>query len=543
MNDRPLIVTVDDDDFQRNLVENAIGHRFGSDYRVISFDHPATALEHLVTQEKSGRQVAMVAANLWMRDITGTEFLARTRRVVPAARRVLLTQWADFTGLQPVARATTLGEIDHDVALPWTTDDEDFLSAVGQILAAWNHESSRYWRPYTLIGARDEDTQELFDTLLRWKVPIGFLDSDSPPGQERVADLGIGDRLPAVVFPDGRVLPPRLWDLAAAYGANADELSKPYDVAILGSGPAGLSAAVYAASEGKTVLLVEPGGLGGQASASPMIRNYLGFPDGVTGADLLARAWNQAWRFGVHMLIGRSAVAIQPDGTSHTVVKMDDGSQAVAHNVVIATGLRYRRLGIPSVERLLGRGVFYGTGATEAQALTGERVAIVGGANSAAQAAAHLARFAAQVTLLARDASLQGHVSEYLIEQLTGLDNVDVRLDTQIIDAKDSHHLRSLSLHTGGSSGSSDELAVAALFILIGGTPDTDWLPDKIARDARGFILTGDDAHTNGHLTGARSALETSLPGVYAVGDVRHGSEKRMAAAVGEAAVAVREMV
>ena len=542
MNDQPVILTVDDDQFTRRVVEVAIEHRFGADYRVVSVDRPAEAIEQLTELRDAGASVALIVARLWMKDEIGTDLLARTRSLYPATRRLLLTEWADFSALQAVARATTLGEIDHYLALPWTTDDEQFLAAIGHILATWTFAEARYWRPFTLIGELDQETEALLDTLLRWRVPIGFLDATSTPGQQRVADLGIGDRLPAVVAPDGRVLPPRLWDLASAYGANQEILSQDYDVVILGSGPAGLSAAVYAASEGIKVLLVEPGGLGGQASASPMIRNYLGFPDGVSGSELLSRAWEQAWRFGVHMSIGRSGAALRPDGSRHTVV-LDDGSEVRAKAVVLATGLAYRRIAVPSVERLLGRGVFYGTGATEAQALIGERVAIVGGANSAAQAAAHLARYAHHVTMIVRDDTLRGHVSEYLIDQLAALDNIEILLHSEVVGAHDKEHLRALEVRGSNGSAKPHTISVAALFILIGGTPHTDWLPADIARDGSGFVLTGTDAPPNGRRDGARSLLETTVPGIYAVGDVRHGSEKRMAAAVGEAAVAIRELV
>jgi thioredoxin reductase (NADPH) len=366
---------------------------------------------------------------------------------------------------------------------------------------------------------------------------VGFVGAETAEGLRLVAGLAPGDRMPVAVLPDGRILAhPSLSEVAEAFGANAEPLSTPFDVAIVGSGPAGLSAAVDLGSEGLRVLLVEPSI--GQAGSSPMIRNFLGFPSGLSGAELLRRAWQQAWMFGVQARIGRSANGIRADGEER-IVLLDDGSEARAKAIVLAMGASYRRIGIPSVEGLVGRGVFYGSGATEARAMAGEAVAVVGGGNSAAQSAIHLARYAGMVTVIVRGPSLAGTVSEYLLEQLNDLPNVEVRLSSEIAEARDHQRLRSIVIRDN-AAGTIDERDATGLFLLIGAEPRTEWLPSTIARDERGFVLTGDDVPSaDGH---TRLPLETTMPGVFAAGDVRHDSMKRVAAAVGEGAAASQQV-
>jgi thioredoxin reductase (NADPH) len=537
-----MILAVDDDAAARSVLEVALRRRFGTDYDVIVEAEPGIGFRTVERAMSERRDVALVLANHWMRAEHGTDFLARVRDLEPTARRMLMTDWADFSALHQVARASTLGDIDHYAPRPWNEADEQFLAAVGTVIAGWAREHGRYVHAVTILGERwDADVQRLLDTLERWGAPVGLLDIGTPDGRRRASEPDIPSKLPVVILPDGRVLPPDLWQLAHAYGGNEVPLTDPFDLIVLGAGPAGLSAAVYAASEGLSVLLVEPGSLGGQASSSPMIRNYLGFPDGVSGAELLSRAWEQAWRFGVRSLVGREARAIRTDGQER-VVEFDDGSAARARAVVIASGLAYRRLGIPSVDALVGRGIFYGSGATEAQAMTGEPTVVVGGANSAAEAAVHLARYARSVTVLVRGDSLVGGMSDYLIEQLQALTNVDIRLHTEIVEARDDRRLRTLLLRNGRQDDV-EELDATAAFVLIGAAPGTDWLPSSVARDPRGFVLTGSDAPPSGERDGQRAPFETTLPGVHAVGDVRHGSIKRVATAVGEGANAIRSIV
>ena len=481
--------------------------------------------------------VALIVAGQWMTAETGTAFLARTRDAFPTARRLVVTRWSDLSALRTIARAATLGEIDYQTNLPWNETDEQFLALVGEILADWAREHGRFSSGITIVSERsDAQGQALADVLERWGgAHVGFVEAETAEGLRLVAGLAPGDRMPVAVLPDGRILArPSLSEVAEAFGANAEPLSTPFDVAILGSGPAGLSAAVNLGSEGLRVLLVEPSI--GQAGSSPMIRNFLGFPSGLSGAELLRRAWQQAWMFGVQARIGRGANGIRADGDERIIV-LDDGSEARARAIVLAMGASHRRTGIPSLERLVGRGVFYGAGATEAQAMAGKPVAVVGGGNSAAQSAIHLARYAASVTLLVRGSSLAGGVSEYLIEQLDDLANVEVRLNSEIVEARDDQWMHSLMIRDN-ATGTITEREATGLFILIGAEPRTEWLPAGIARDERGFVLTGEDAPRVDGSGRVRLPLETTMPGIFAIGDVRHGSIKRVAAAVGEGATA-----
>jgi thioredoxin reductase (NADPH) len=533
---RPAIVVVDDGP-GRDVLVRSLKRRYGNDYRVLSLSEPGAAFGTLMRLRDQRADVALIVAGQWMTAETGTAFLGRTRDALPTARRLVVTRWSDLSALQAIGRAATLGEIDHQANLPWNETDEQFLALVGEILADWAREHGRFSSGITIVSERsDAQGQALADVLERWGgAPVGFVEADSAEGLRLVAGLAPSHRMPVAILPDGRILArPSLSEVAEAFGANAEPLSAPFDVAILGSGPAGLSAAVNLGSEGLRVLLVEPSI--GQAGSSPMIRNFLGFPSGLSGAELLRRAWQQAWMFGVQARIGRGANGIRADGDER-IVQLDDGSEARARAIILAMGASHRRTGIPSVERLLGRGVFYGAGATEAQAMTGGPVTVVGGGNSAAQSAIHLARYADSVTLLVRGPSLAGGVSEYLIEQLDDLANVEVRLNSEIVEARDGQWLHSLMVRDNGT-GTIAEREATGLFILIGAEPRTEWLSAGIARDERGYVLTGEDARPvdpSGHV---RLPLETTMPGVFAIGDVRHGSIKRVAAAVGEGAAA-----
>jgi thioredoxin reductase (NADPH) len=533
----PAIVVVDNDGPGRDVLVRSLKRRYGKDYNVLASSEPGAAFGALVRLRDNRAEVALIVAGQWMTAETGTAFLARTRAAFPTARRLVVTRWSDLSALQTIARAATLGEIDYQANLPWNETDEQFLALVGEILADWAREHGRLSSGITIVSERsDAQGQALADILERWGgAPVGFIEAETAEGLRLVAGLPQGDRMPVVVLPDGRILArPSLSEIAEAFGANAEPLSTPFDVAIIGSGPAGLSAAVNLGSEGLRVLLVEPSI--GQAGSSPMIRNFLGFPSGLTGAELLRRAWQQAWMFGVQARIGRGANGIRADGDER-VVLLDDGSEARARAIVLAIGASHRRTGIPSVERLVGRGVFYGAGATEAQAMAGEPVAVVGGGNSAAQSAIHLARYADNVTLLVRGSSLAGGVSEYLIEQLDDLPNVDVRLNSGIVEARDGQSLQSLIIRDNGT-GTIAEREATGLFVLIGAEPRTEWLPAGVARDDRGFVLTGEDAPSVDRPGRVRLPLETTMSGIFAIGDVRHGSIKRVAAAVGDGATA-----
>jgi thioredoxin reductase (NADPH) len=347
------------------------------------------------------------------------------------------------------------------------------------------------------------------------------------------------ERLPAVILHDGSVLhDPAPIDVANALGVQTQPTSEVYDLAILGAGPAGLAAAVYGASEGLRTVVIEPQAIGGQAGTSSMIRNYLGFPRGVSGGELTFRAWEQTLLFGTQFVFTQRAIGVTAPGDER-VIRLGDGSEARARAVIIAAGVAYRRLEIEALERLVGLGVFYGAAGVEAPALAGEEVYVVGGANSAGQAALHLAKFAARVTLLVRGESLEAGMSDYLITQIAATPNVTVRLRTRVVDGGGAERLEHLTLEDG-ATGQREDVTAAALFVLIGAEPRTEWLRETIARDDRGYLLTGRDVSGESwSLQRAPLPFETSMPGVFAVGDVRHGSVKRVAGAVGEGSVAI----
>jgi thioredoxin reductase (NADPH) len=417
--------------------------------------------------------------------------------------------------------------------------DERFHLRIADALARWARETGRWGEALRVVGERwDRHTSGLTDAMARLGMPFGFYDVASADGKRLLAEAGTSGPLPVVLLADGRALTrPMPADVAGALGARNTAVPGTVDVVVLGAGPAGLASAVYGASEGLSVLVVEPMTIGGQASSSPMVKNYLGFPSGLAGADLAARAYEQAWTFGADFVIGRTAQTIGQDGDAR-VVSLDDGTQVRGRSIVIATGVSYRRVGIESVERLVGRGVTYGAGTTEARAMAGEPVLVVGGANSAGEAAMHLARYAGHVTVVVRGPSVRDRMSDYLVRELEAAPNVSVETNTEIAEAHGEGRLRSLTLRDR-ASGSTRDVAACGAFILIGAAPGTEWLPDAIARDERGFVLTG----TDGPGAGTSAApLETTMHGVYAAGDVRHGSEKRVAAAVGEGSTVIRQI-
>lgn len=534
----PVILVVDDDGNTRGLILRALDRRYGHDYGVTAEPSAADAMARLQELRDTGRPVALIIADQWMPGETGAEFLARSRRLQPTAQRMLLSDWGDFSVLSATVHSMVLGEIETWIARPFGHADEEFHGVVTTALARWSREHERGAVALTIVGnPYDPATVELRHALARILVPFRFLDGASLEGQARLDSAGIDGPLPVVILADGRALTSAgPFEVARALGVQATVDEGRVDVAVIGGGPAGLAAAVYGATEGLSVTLVEPSEMGGQASSSPMLRNYLGFPAGVTGGELTARAFQQAISFGARFLIGRSATELRADGEDR-VVTLNDGTELRAGTVVIATGVSYRRMGIDRLEALVGRGVFYGSGTTEAPGLAGERVYVVGGANSAGSAAVHLARHAGHVTLLVRGPSIVDTMSDYLIKEMVGADNIDVRVGTEIVDARGDLRLSGLVLRDR-ESGATEEVPAAAVFILIGAAPRTGWLPRDIARDERGFILTG------GQRTAALDefGLATTMDGVFAAGDVRLNPVKRVAAAVGDGSTAIREI-
>ena len=539
------VVLLADDARTRGRVEAELGKRYGADYRVVVAGSVQEALDALGELRDGQDQVSLVLAGQWLRDATGTELLARVRPLYPTARRVLLITWGDQASMKAVVQATVLGDLDAYMVRPGTPPDEVFHRSVTEQLGEWGRSNLPGIEVVRVVGeewaARSHELREL---LGRNGVPFSFYPADSPEGQ-RLLEQGSGKALPTVVMFDGRVLAdPSNAEVAEALGVPTKPGSGRYDVTVIGAGPAGLAAAVYGASEGLSTVVVEPEAIGGQAGTSSLIRNYLGFPSGVSGGDLAVRAYAQAWSFGAEYVYGNPATSLRPEG-SELVVTVADGTEIRSRAVIVASGMAYRRLGVPALDALTGAGVFYGAAASEAKAVQGSEVFVVGGANSAGQAAVHLAKYAAQVTLLVRGRSLADSMSEYLIREIETAPNIAVRCRVAVTGGAGQNRLESLTL-TDLESGAAETVGAGALFVLIGAEPRTQWLPDTVRRDQSGFVVTGTDLLEDGRPAGdwplrrLPMFLESSLPGVFAVGDVRYGSVKRVASAVGEGSIAIR---
>jgi len=538
---KPVLVIVDDEDASRQALARELESRYGAHYRIVPGSSPEVALAWLTEFRDEGVAVPLVLADHWMPGMTGTEFLARVKDVIPTARRGLLIAWADPSTIEPILEASALGQMEFYVPKPAWSPDEQFHRAITESLEEWWRERGGRFEAITVIG--DEPsvrTHEIRDILARNSVPFGFYRSDSAEGRQALARLGVDQSAgPVVALFNGIVLvDPGNAEVAEALGAEVRPSRPAYDVIIVGAGPAGLAAAVYAASEGLATVLLELEAFGGQAGTSSRIRNYLGFPRGISGADLAWRAYEQAWTLGAHIIYGNPAISLATGEDLHVVV-LKDGSQIRSRAVILATGVSYRRLGITELESLAGAGVFYGASTIEAQAVAGKPVFVVGGGNSAGQAALHLARYAEQVTLLVRSRSLAASMSDYLTREIENTANVHVRYRSEVAGGGGDRRLEHLLIQDR-DSGQTESLPAAGLFILIGAEPFTDWLPGAIARDRWGFILTGPDAAPRWPLARAPFLFETATPGVFAVGDVRHGSVKRVASAVGEGSIAVR---
>jgi thioredoxin reductase (NADPH) len=537
--DRPVLMAVDDDPAALGPVEDELRKRYGKDYDVRCLISPEAALRELAHLEAAGGEVALVLADQWMPGLTGIEFLDQVRELHPEAQRAVLITWTEQS-VAPVLPVALLRQIDW-ITKPWRPGDEHFHQAIGQFLYRWALSHRPRFVSARVVGERwSASSHELRDLLSRNGVPYDFLDVTSEEGLAVLREAGAdADRLPAVVLFDGRVLTdPSGAEIAAALGVRTRPDPRPYDVTVVGAGPAGLAAAVYGASEGLRTAVLEAEAIGGQAGTSSMIRNYLGFPRGIPGADLAQRAQEQAWLLGAEFIYGLRAVGLHAQGTDW-IVRLSDDNAITSRAVVLATGATYRRLGVPALDALNGAGVFYGAAAPEAQAMTGEEVYVVGGANSAGQAALHLARFAGRVTLLVRSSSLAATMSDYLVREIDAASTIAVRHSVEVVGGGGDRRLSHLLLRDR-RTGDTETVPAAGLFVLIGAEPHTDWMPDGLARDGAGYILTGADLAGGASEGRAARLFQTGLPGVFAVGDVRHGSVKRVASAVGEGAVAIR---
>jgi thioredoxin reductase (NADPH) len=555
---RPAVIVVDDDPDRLSVLEGALRRRYGQDYLLASETSAAAALRRLADLRDAGRPVALIMAADSMSMASGPDLLAEARSIQPAAKRVLVVPRGgpaapslrvpvplvqDRQAAMPVLRAMARGMIDAYLPAPGAGRDEGFHRAVSELLEEWAHDAAPAL-PAVRIIAHEQSARahELRDTLARSSIPYTFHAAESADGQSWLQQAGQdGSALPVLVTYTGQVLVNPANDQIAAVFGLAGLPAATVDVAIVGAGPAGLSAAVYAASEGLSTLLLEREAVGGQAGSSSLIRNYLGFPRGISGASLATRAFEQAWSFGAIPSLAGPVVGLQPAADGMTL-RLAGGQASRARGVLITTGVSYRRLDVPGLDSLLGAGVFYGATASEGTAFAGEHVYIAGGANSAGQAAVNLARYARQVTVVVRGESLAARMSQYLIDQITATPNIDVRATTQIAAAAGTGKLETLTLRDTRTGGT-QVVPAAALVVLIGAVPHTDWLPPEISRDEHGFILTGGDVPAaRWTLSRPPRPLETSLPGVFAAGDVRHGSVKRVASAVGEGSVAVTQM-
>jgi thioredoxin reductase (NADPH) len=540
---RTAIVTVDDDAGVSRAVARDLRRRYGEQHRIVRAESGDAALDALREMRLRGDEVAVVVADYRMPGMNGIEFLERAMDLYPAARRVLLTAYAD-TGA--AIDAINVVDLDHYLLKPWDPPEEKLYPVIDELLGKWHEEERRPVHVTKVVGHRwSARSSEVREFLARNQIAYRWYESEGPDGQRLMEAAGAdGLRLPVVITPDGQPLvEPTDAELASCVGLATTPSKDFYDLIVIGGGPAGLGAAVYGASEGLRTVLVERTATGGQAGQSSRIENYLGFPDGVSGAQLTERARRQATRFGAELLTTRDVISLDVQGSARTV-RFADGGTIAAHTVILATGVSYRQLGAPGLDDMTGRGVYYGSTLTEAAACTGQDIYIVGGANSAGQAAVFLARHAKSVTILVRGVSLERSMSYYLIQQLREIGNISVRTCTEVIAAEGSDHLESLTLRDT-ATGATETASAQWLFLFIGAAPLTDWLDGVVDRDERGFVVAGPDLSAEGdkprgwELDRAPYHLETSVPGVFVAGDARAESAKRVASAVGEGAMAV----
>jgi thioredoxin reductase len=542
---RAALVVLSRDDEVRGTVTAALERRYGRDYAVVSCAEPAEAGGPLAD---AGLPVAALFGGMGGADPDGLGVLRGLHREHPDAMAVAVVRWGDFDTARPIFEGLTLGQLDRWLYVPEVVGDEEFHRGVTEILEEWSARRGGGFEAVRMIGDRwSTRAQHLRDTLGRNRIPLGFYDADSDDGRAMLEGLHLeSPRLPVVQlrFRPGRPVleDPSDLDIADAFGLLTPlPQDAVYDVVVVGSGPAGLGASVYAASEGLRTLVLEPEAIGGQAGTSSMIRNYPGFPTGISGNRLAFSAYLQAWAFGstFHFMRSGQGITVE-DGLLR--LALSDATSVVSRTVVLATGAAWRRIGVPELEAFTGRGVFYGAAVSEAPAMRGRHVFVVGGGNSAGQAAVHLSNYADRVTVLIRRASLAETMSDYLIRELEALPNVDVRPRAQVVGGTGSDFLESVTLRDLDSGAETEEPGV--LFVLIGSEPRTDWTAGALARDRWGFLLTGarlleDDVTPRWPLERPPALLETSMPGVFAAGDVRAGSVKRVASAVGEGALAV----
>ena len=541
---RPILLAVDDDVSVLEAVVQDLRRKYGETYRIMRAASGPAALDTLAQLKTREEPVALIISDQRMPGMTGVEMLERARDIYPDARRILLTAYADT---EAAIRAINTARIHYYLNKPWDPPEEKLYPVVSDLLDDWQAGFLPPFEGLRVIGHRwSLNDHRLRNFLSRNHVPYRWIDvSAGDEGLNLLKERELDpEKVPVVLLSDGTVLvDPDLETLAGSVGLRVQAAQDFYDIVVVGAGPAGLAAAVYGASEGLRTVVIEPEAPGGQAGSSSRIENYLGFPSGVTGADLGRRAYAQAARFGAEFVTQR-AIGMRIDG-QYRFLQLADGREISSHCVLLAPGVQYRKLDIPGADRLTGRGIYYGAALVEALGCQGEEVFMVGGANSAGQAALHFARYATKVTMLVRGVGLSTTMSKYLIDEIVRTSNIVVDASTQVLEALGDEHLAELRLRNP-----SGEVQVPAsmLFVFIGAAPVTAWLPPSILRDEKGFILAGPDLRKDGKLpevwTEKRDPflLETSVPGVFVAGDVRAGSVKRVASAVGEGSIAVQFM-
>lgn len=542
---KPVLMTVDDDPEVLRAVERDLRTNYGNRYRVLAADSGATALSTLEQLTVRGQAVALFLVDQRMPRMTGVEFLEKAIELFPDAKRVLLTAYADTDA---AIRAINTARVDYYLMKPWDPPDERLYPIVDDLLDDWQAGYRPTFEGIRIVSHRwSARAHNLKDFLARNQIPYQVLDIEADEQARTLVELaGTGvDTLPLVLFQDGSHLAdPEPLAVAAKLGMRTRAETEFYDLVIVGGGPAGLAAAVYGGSEGLRTLMIEREAPGGQAGTSSRIENYLGFPSGLSGAELARRALTQATRFGVEVVSLQEVCGLKVNDPYRTV-QFTDGSEVTCYTLLVATGVQYRKLEAPGVDRLLGAGVFYGAAMTEAMACKGQHVYIVGGANSAAQAAMYFVNYAEDVTLLVRGNSLSAGMSQYLVDRIESSPTIHVRLNSSVVEVDGEGRLETITI-ADSSTGENETVPAGAMFIFIGASPRTEWLDGVVDRDRSGFVLSGLDLMREGQRprgwTRDRDPflLETTVPGVFVAGDVRHDSVKRIASAVGEGAMAVQ---
>jgi thioredoxin reductase (NADPH) len=539
---KPLLVVVHDDEDVRRLLVRDLRERFERQYELEDHASAEPALASVRRQLVDGREVAAVFSGDG-EACGGAKFCTALRDLDPRLRRVLIVGRGEWSTAHPAVGAMRTGQAESYIFVPWGPRERWLYLPVTEVLADWEASGRPRVEMLRVIGPEWEPrTHALRDVFFRIGIPYGFYEPESETARELLAAAGLDGRtLPVLALRSGRVLvDPSYAELAEVFGFATEPEAARYDLAIVGAGPAGLAAAVYGASEGLATVAIDAEIPGGQAGTSSRIRNYLGFPTGLSGRDLTNRALEQAWFFGARLVLPRQVRAIRTDGAEY-VIELASGHELTARTVIVSTGVTWRRLGVEPLEALQGAGVFYGAAASDTAPVEDAQVFVVGAGNSAAQAAVHLARTAARVTLVARGGDLGASMSEYLVRELESTPNIAIRLGTQVVGGSGTNRLTGLTLRDAGGD---EEVSADALYVMIGAVPRTEWLQGTLARDEQGYLLTGADV-TAQHdhpwpLERPPMLLETSLPGVFAAGDVRHGSVKRVASAVGAGSIAVQ---